>query len=61
MPNGGYVKSNGITLCEKHHYLAEEYHMSNGTFCTDGMWPKDLYEKIGSSYGQALMDSENLK
>lgn len=28
---------------------------------SDGMWPSDLYNKIGSSYEQALIDSENLK
>ena len=61
MPNGGYVISNGITLCSKHHLMAEEYHMSDGEICSDGMWPEELYNKIGSSYEQALIDSENLK
>ncbi len=61
MPNGGYVIGNGITLCEKHHLMAEEYHMSGGTQCSDGMWPSDLYKKINSTYIQAYMDSEKLK
>lgn len=61
MPNGGYVVSNGITLCPDHHMAAEEYHMTGGESCQPGMWPKDLYAKIGSSYHQALFDSEKLK
>ena len=60
MPNGGYVTSNGITLCKQHHMMAEEYHMSNGEKCTDGMFPIDLYVKIGSTYEIAIIDSENL-
>lgn len=61
MPNGGYVISNGITLCPDHHMMAEEYHMTEGESCQPGMWPADLYKKIGSSYIQAVMDSEKLK
>ena len=60
MPNGGYVMSNGITLCKQHHMMAEEYHMSNGEKCTEGMFPIDLYVKIGTTYEIAIIDSKNL-
>jgi hypothetical protein len=59
LPNGGYVKENGITLCEVHHAYAEEYHiaMMEGftpeeaeELCQPGYLPRDLYAKIGSSY-----------
>ena len=52
MPNGGYVKTNGITLCNIHHLMAEEYHQTSedGDCFTgdgpDGFSPKDLYFKI---------------
>lgn len=47
MPNGGYVKENGITLCDVEngcHFKAEigEY------------TPEELYKKIKSSYEIAL-------
>ena len=58
MPNGGYVKENGITLCPKHHLLAEHYHQSNGDKWYPDMHPEDLYEKIGSSYEDALKKSQ---
>jgi len=61
MPNGGYVKENGITLCPKHHMDAEEYHITNGSKWIDGMHPNDLYEKIQSSYEFALKCSKKLK
>lgn len=61
MPNGGYVLSNGITLCDKHHMMAEEYHMTCSESFFDGMLPSDLYIKIGSSYVQAIIDSKKLK
>ena len=30
MPNGGYAKENGITLCPQHHMDAEKFHMTKG-------------------------------
>lgn len=30
MPNGGYAKENGITLCPQHHMAAEKFHMTKG-------------------------------
>ncbi len=61
MPNGGYVKENGITLCEKCHLLAEQYHISNGEQWEKGYHPDDLYKKIKSSYQFAYEQSERLK
>lgn len=58
MPNGGYVKENGITLCEEHHWKAEEYHMGGDPEA--GFYPMDLWNKIGSSYEEALEKSNKL-
>jgi hypothetical protein len=59
MPNGGYVLSNGITLCSEHHWMAEQWHIT-GT-AESGYHPFDLYTKINSSAKKAYEDSENLK
>jgi hypothetical protein len=59
MPNGGYVKENGITLCPAHHELAEVFH-STGT-AHPGFAPEDLYLMVGSTYEQAVKASERLK
>lgn len=59
MPNGGYVKENGITVCEEHHMMAEEYH-STGT-ALPGFHPDDLYKVIGSSKEEAYRASLRLK
>lgn len=61
MPNGGYVKENGITLCEIHHMQAEQFHISGGTQWVEGMHPNDLYKVIDSSYDKAYKASERLK
>ena len=61
MPNGGYVKENGISLCHKHHMDAEVFHNSNGLKCIEGMSPEELYIKIKSSYEEAVKVSERLK
>lgn len=58
MPNGGYVLTNGISLCQDHHKLAEIFH-STGT-AAPGFSPEDLYKIIGSSYEKALAESERL-
>lgn len=58
MPNGGYVASNGITVCEHHHLMCEEYHATG--IAKHGYHPSDLYAKIGSNYNQAVKDSEGL-
>lgn len=58
MPNGGYVKENGISLCPECHIKAEVFH-STGT-AVPGFSPDDLYKKIGSSYEKAVKASERL-
>jgi predicted restriction endonuclease len=58
MPNGGYVKENGITLCPEHHIDAEQYHISDGIKYVDGMHPDDLYRIISSSYELSLAKSK---
>ncbi len=59
LPNGGYVKENGISLCPECHIKAEIYH-STGT-ALEGFSPKDLYKLIGSSYNEAYEASLKLK
>ncbi len=56
LPNGGYVKENGISLCAECHIKAEIYH-STGT-ALDGFSPDDLYQLISSSYEIAYKASE---
>ena len=58
MPNGGYVKENGISLCPECHEKAEVFH-STGT-AIEGFAPDDLYKKINSSYEKAVEASNKL-
>ena len=61
MENGGYVKENGITLCDKEngcHIKAEHYHM--GLEVENGYLPNDLYKLIKSSYEIACQKSKLL-
>lgn len=58
MPNGGYVLSNGISLCEGCHLIAEEYHVTKGE---TGITPESLYNLINSSYEEAFEESRKLK
>ena len=60
MPNGGYVKENGITVCKPCHEECEEYHRTGGAAWKLGKHPDDLYEIIRSSHELALVASENL-
>jgi hypothetical protein len=53
MPNGGYVKENGITLCDVCHVQAEGD--------TLGFQADDLYERIGSEYKIAVQASQELE
>jgi 5-methylcytosine-specific restriction endonuclease McrA len=59
IPNGGYVKENGISLCSECHEKAELYHEIGITEL--GYHPDDLYEIIGSSKELAIECSKNLK
>lgn len=63
MPNGGYVKENGITLCDTSdgcHFKAEKYHSSGKKEGVPGFLPDDLYSLIGSTYEKAVIASEKL-
>jgi len=55
MPNGGYVKENGITVCKEDcHLKVEMFHISEGTEWSEGLHPDDLYRMIGSSKELAI-------
>lgn len=61
MPNGGYVKENGISLCKaKCHLKAEKFHMTGGLEWEEGFHPDDLFKKINSSKELATAKSEEL-
>ncbi len=59
MPNGGYVKTNGISLCPTCHQKAEVFHSTG--IALPGWAPDDLYRMISSSYEQAYADSLELR
>ena len=61
LPNGGYVLSNGISLCEPCHIKAGKHHITHGEEWEPGFHPDDLYKMIGSSLEKATKDSSNLK
>lgn len=61
MPNGGYVKENGISLCGICHEKAEIWHSSGKTKAEEGFRPDDLYQLIGSSYEKAVEASKRLQ
>lgn len=61
MPNGGYVKENGISLCKEGcHMKCEKFHISGGLEWEEGLHPDDLYKIIGSSKELAVKKSELL-
>ena len=66
MPKGGYVKENGVTVCNEEgyeltcHMRVEQFHISNGDNWEEGLHPDDLYIKIGSSLEEAISASERL-
>ena len=58
MPNGGYVKENGISLCKDGcHLKAEEYLQG---VQHESFSPEELYKKIRSSYELAVKFSKRL-
>ncbi len=59
MPNGGYVKENGISVCDDCHLKAEEFHSTG--IAVEGFAPADLYQKIDSSHEKAVAAAEKLK
>ena len=58
LPNGGYVKENGISLCPACHEKAEVFHSTGSS--VEGYSPDDLYKKINSSYEKAVEASNKL-
>lgn len=58
LPNGGYVKENGISLCPVCHERAEQFHSTNVSY--PGYSPEDLYKKINSNLEKAIAASEKL-
>jgi len=63
MPNGGYVKENGITLCNVPggcHEKAESW-FSSSRKDEEEFSPINLYRKIKSSFDLAFKASEKLK
>lgn len=62
MPNGGYVKENGISVCkDKCHMKVEEFHITDGVSWVQGLHPDDLYKKINSSKELAILKSNDLE
>lgn len=59
MPNGGYVKENGISLCSECHDKAEVFHRTGEAH--SGYSPEDLYVWIKSNHEEALKASKKLK
>lgn len=62
VPHGGYVKENGITLCNALggcHEKAEIFH-STGV-ALPGFSPEELYFLVGSSLDKAVAASRRLK
>lgn len=60
IPNGGYVKENGISLCETHHDLVEDWHRY-GEVEDARYHPDYLYKIIGSSKELAFKCASKLK
>ncbi len=56
MPNGGYVKENGISVCDECHIKAEAYWSKQPV--QNGFMPDELFKKIGSSEELARSVSE---
>jgi predicted restriction endonuclease len=59
LPNGGYVKENGISLCQECHLKAEQFHSTGISY--PGYAPEDLYKKINSTIERAIEASQKLK
>jgi len=46
MPDGGYILSNGISLCERCHLKAEKYHQTSGEEWVEGFHPDELSKLV---------------
>jgi len=60
MPNGGYVKENGISLCSACHEKAEVFHQTDGELWEPGFHPDELYLRINSNIELAKQQSTRL-
>lgn len=60
LPNGGYVKENGISLCPDCHEKAEMFHSSDKRYWMRGFHPNDLFKIIESSPLEAVWASTHL-
>lgn len=60
MPNGGYVKENGIALCPQCHIHAEN-DLQRACPADHKYKATALYKLIGSSYEEAVEASNKLK
>lgn len=67
LPNGGYVLSNGISLCNACHILAGptvipvgRASIPSGKIISPKYTAEFFYKMIGSSYEKAYEDSKNL-
>jgi hypothetical protein len=62
MPNGGYVKENGVTLCKGDDGTSchEKAEMVLQGIDIPGFSPDDLYTLIGSDRDRAFQESEKL-
>lgn len=58
MPNGGYVKENGISVCDDCHLKSERFWHAGEAL--EGFYPSDLYKLIGSSHEAAVAASRKL-
>ncbi len=59
MPHGGYVASNGATLCDDGCHIKAEEYLKNG--CGDETCsPEALYRLIGSSLEKATIQADKL-
>lgn len=59
MPNGGYVKQNGISLCSECHIKAEEFYRTGTPVL--GFSVQDLFDIINSNTELAIKESNKLK
>lgn len=50
--NGGYVKENGISVCDECHLKAEEFHSTG--ISAQGYSPEELYTIIRSNLEKAI-------
>ncbi len=58
IPNGGYVKENGISLCSQCHVYAEEFYSIG--IAHKGYAVDDLYLIINSNLEEAIKSSNKL-